>query len=105
MEPVKQEGYEIVNIKNGKSPSYFPNNLAIAGDKVATLTLGTLRSKILLYDANYLAEKMADVIQPQIFEFDPKNYEITHFNFVKSNGKFYFILGFVGGFEVYFSDI
>jgi hypothetical protein len=60
---------------------------------------------VLIYDANHLAEKISDVIQPQIKEFDAKSIEITHFNFVIANNKYYFVLGYVGGFEIYHSDI
>ena len=80
----------------------MPGNLLRGQQFAAVIKSGSIKTRLAMYDISQLEnEALVDnSIEPELVEWDAKQYEVTHVNYIHMNGKCYFFFGYVGGFEI-----
>ena len=84
----------------------MPNNLARSDTFVAMVKNSFGSSKIVIYKIQEIENEslQSDLIQPILIEWEGKEKECTHINYVFMNDKWYLVLGFIGFCNVYCED-
>jgi hypothetical protein len=98
--------YRFLQLKQGYSPSYLPNNLTKSENFLAYLKNTFTKSRVIIYKMQDLEDRSADVdeIAPISIIYESVDYELTHVNYLHLNSKYYLLVGYVGGFEIHSED-
>ena len=96
----------MVHLKNGQSASYINNNLVKSDTFIAFVKNGFSRSMVQIFKISDLENDSlhSDLIQSQNVEWESKDKECTHINYLFINFKWYLLVGYIGEFEIYNED-
>mmetsp|Transcript_17454 Transcript_17454/g.29374 ORF Transcript_17454/g.29374 Transcript_17454/m.29374 type:complete len:106 (-) Transcript_17454:802-1119(-) len=97
----------MITLKNAVSPSYLLNNLVKSEKYAAYAKNGYMVSKVCVYRiSDLLDSKLSSdqFTQHSQIEWESKKKECTHLNYLKFNGLWYLVVGYLGFLEVYSED-
>ena len=106
MESQSNNYFRMITLKNGQSPSFLNNNLVKSDTYIAFVKNGFQRSMVQVYRTQDIENEtlQQELIQAQSIEWDSKEKECTHVNYLFVNKKWYLLIGYVGELEIYNED-